>query len=83
MPMMGIASRRPHPPQSHPQKSNPINIDTEFIFVILPVIHVTTNMPTKVAIASELTDTSRAIQNDSNCMKAAIPVATAVNAGPK
>jgi hypothetical protein len=58
MPMMGIASSRPHTPQSHPEKSNEINIATAFIFAIWPVIQVTTNMPTKVAIASELPDTT-------------------------
>jgi hypothetical protein len=40
-------------------------------------------MPTKVAIASELPATNNAIQKEPNCMKAAIPVAPAVNAGPK
>jgi hypothetical protein len=38
MPMMGIASSRPHTPQSHSQKSNAINTVTEFTFEILPVI---------------------------------------------
>ena len=83
MPTMGIASSRPHTPQSQPQKSNEINIATGFIFEIFPVIQVTTNMPTKVAIPSELPDTKSAIQKDSNCMKPTIPVAAAISAGPK
>ena len=83
MPRMGIPSSRPQAPQSHPQKSKAINIATAFMFVTFPVIQVTTNVPTKVAMASELTDTNRAIQKEPNCMKAAMPVATAVNAGPR
>lgn len=47
------------------------------------VIQVTTNMPTKVTITSELPDTTSVIQNESNCMKPAIPVATAISVGPR
>ena len=83
IPMMGIARSRPHTPQSHPQKSNETNTATGFIFEIFPVIQVTTKMPTKMAIASELPDTASAIQKESNCMKPAIPVATAISVGPK
>src|SRR4029077_3312249 len=83
IPRIGIASSRPHTPQSQPQKSNAINTATAFIFAIWPVIQVMTNMPTKVAIASELPDTTSAIQKDSNCMKPTIPVAIAISAGPK
>lgn len=82
MPMMGIASSRPPTPQSQPQKSTEINTATGFIFEILPVIQVMTNMPTKVAIAGALPDTKSVIQKDSDCMKPTIPVAATVSAVP-
>lgn len=75
---MGIASNGSDTPQSHPQKSNATNTDTAFSFAIFPVIQVTTPIPTRVAIASELPDTNSAIEKDSNCMKPTMPVATAM-----
>lgn len=50
----------PQTPHSHAQKSNAIKTAAAFIFAILPLIQVMTNMPTKVAIPNELPDTNSA-----------------------
>ena len=60
-----------------------LNTAAEFMWAIRPVIQVVTNVPTTVAIASEAPATSSAMPNDSNCMKASIPVSIAVTPGPR
>jgi hypothetical protein len=81
--MIGMLSSIPQTPQSHAQNNSEINTAAAFIFAIFPVIQVVTKIPTIVAIDSDVPETNRAVENASNCMKAAIPVAAAVTAGPK
>src|SRR4030095_6548785 len=83
MTMIGMLSSMPQTPQSHPQNSSEMNTAAEFIFASRPGIHVVTNVPTKVATASEMPATISAIGNESNCMNAAMPTATAVTPGPR
>ena len=83
MTMMGMPSSTPQIPHSHPQNNSEMNTAAEFMLAIRPVIHVATNVPTTVAIASDAPATSSAIPNESNCMNATIPVATAVTPGPR
>ena len=83
MTMIGMLSSIPQTPHSQPQNSSEMNTAAAFILAIRPVIHVVTNVPTTVAIAIETPDTSSAIENESNCMNAAIPAAMAVTPGPR
>ncbi len=81
--MMGMLSSIPQTPHSQPQNNSEMNTAAGFMLAIHPVIQVVTNVPTTVAIPSDAPPTSSAIGNDSNCMKAAIPVAMAVTPGPR
>src|SRR6185437_5016355 len=83
MTMMGLLSRRPQTPQSQPQNSKEMNTAAEFMRAILPTIKVATNVPTTVAMASEAPETMSALEIDSNCMNAAMPVNAAVAPGPR
>src|SRR6266508_312154 len=83
MTMIGMLSSIPQTPHSQPQNNSEINMAAEFMWAIRPIIQVVTYVSTTVAIASDAPATSRAIANDSNCMKAAIPAATAVTPGPR
>src|SRR4029450_2389235 len=83
MTMMGMLSSIPHTPHSQPHNNSEMNMTAEFMLAIRPVIQVATKVPMTVAIASDAPATSTAIANDSNCVKAAIPVATAVTPGPR
>src|ERR1017187_5030251 len=73
----------PQMPHSHVQNSSEMNTAAVFILAILPVIQVVANIPTTVAIVSEAPATSSAVDMVSNCMKDAMPMPTAVTAGPK
>src|SRR6202035_5560016 len=83
MTMMGMLSSIPQTPHSQPQNNSDMNTAAEFRWAIRPVIQVVTNVPTSVAIASEEPATRSVIGREWNCMKAAIPVATAVTPGPR
>src|SRR5579872_2746859 len=83
MTMMGILSSIPQIPHNQPQNSSEINTAAEFMWAIRPVIQVATIVPTKVAIPSDAHATSSAIATESNCRKAAMPVATAATPGPR
>src|SRR6185295_6897913 len=83
MTIRGMASSRPHTPHTHAQKSSEIKTAVVFILATFPVITVTTNIPTTVAITTELPDTNNAIQIELKYMNPAIPVATAIRRGPK
>ena len=83
MTISGTLSSIPQTPHSQAQNSSEMNTAAEFMLAIRPVIHVVTNVPTMVAIVSDAPATSNAIENDSNCMKAAIPVTMAVTPGPR
>ena len=65
------------------QNSREMNIAAEFMPAILPIIHVVTKVPTRVAMARESPATSNALESESNCMNAAIPVTAAVTPGPR
>lgn len=75
----------PHPPDA-PQpapESREMSTAAEFMWAMRPVIHVVTNVPTRVATASDAPATSSAMPRDPNCMKAAIAVAAAAIPGPR
>src|ERR1700674_452099 len=83
MTTIGMLSNIPHTPQSQAKNSNAMKTAAAFIFAIFPVIQVVTKIPTIVEIAIDAPMTRRAADNDSNCMKATMPVAPAISTGPK
>src|SRR5487761_1892296 len=80
---IGMLSSIPQIPQSQPQNSNEMKTAAGFIFAIRPVIQVVTKVPTTVAITSDAPPTRKAIEKESNCINAAIPVAAAAIPGPR
>src|SRR5690606_2778538 len=81
--MMGTHSSIPHTPQSQAPNSSATNTAMAFILAIRPVIQVATSMPTKVAMVNVTPAASNMAENDSNCRKAAQPMATEARIDPK
>lgn len=71
MTMIGMLSSKPQIPQRDTQNSSEMNTAAAFILVFFPVIHVVIRVPRTVAIANDAPATSRAIENEPNCKKAA------------
>ena len=81
--VIGMPSSMPQMPHNQAQNSSEMNTAAAFILAIFPVIQVVTKVPTTMAIVNDAPETSNIIENESNCMKAAIPVVAAMANGPR
>src|SRR3546814_13097509 len=80
--MAGTHNSMPQTPHHHAPNNKATKTANAFILAIRPVIHVATSMPTKVAIPSVTTLVINMEVKDSNCRKAAKPMATAAIRDP-